>query len=257
MSELFHKRFNISVDIEGAKKRFVNRVQNIAFGQLLYKLEKEPNELKRLVVFAIGEKWISSSTSLERYVGDEFYRNLQALEALYHAAYKRVFIGSFIEEVLSASEVDLGLRWEKGRFFPSGAKLLDEKLVNENLHWLEEQEGYESVLEPFQKGLNHFLYSENRPELLTDVITDMYEAVEALAKIVTGRKNKDLSENRELFVSRVKASKEYKELLKNYISYANNFRHAATEEKPKPTPSRKEVESFFYLTGLFIRLAMP
>jgi hypothetical protein len=91
---------------------------------------------------------------------------------------------------------------------------------------------------------------------LSDVITDMYEAVEALAKKVTGR-DKDLSENRELFISKVKASDHYKVMLKDYIDYANDFRHAEREGKPKPQLSEREVESFVYLTGIFIRLAMP
>jgi len=134
------------------------------------------------------------------------------------------------------------------------AKLLDEKLVNEELQWLSTQ-GYESVLGPFKRGLDHFLHSEQRPELLSDVITDMYEALEALAKIATGN-DRELSGNRELFISNVKASQEYKQILKGYIGYANKFRHALTGGKKRPDISRKEAESFIYLTGLFIRLAI-
>jgi hypothetical protein len=55
----------------------------------------------------------------------------------------------------------------------------------------------------------------------------------------------------------VNASADYKVLLKDYIDYANKFRHAAKEGTPKPALSPKEVESFIYLTGIFIRLAMP
>jgi hypothetical protein len=46
-------------------------------------------------------------------------------------------------------------------------------------------------------------------------------------------------------------------MLKEYIGYANDFgRHAGPEGKTKPIPSRKEVEAFMYLTGLFIRVAL-
>jgi hypothetical protein len=85
----------------------------------------------------------------------------------------------------------------------------------------------------------------------------MYEALEALAKIVTGRPDKDLSANRELFIKKVKASDEYKQLLKDYIDYANKFRHAVKEGESRPKLTEKEAESFIYLTGLFIRLAIP
>jgi hypothetical protein len=83
----------------------------------------------------------------------------------------------------------------------------------------------------------------------------MYEAVEALAKIETGR-DVDLSANCELFVKSVKASEPYKALLKDYIAYANQFRHAPRNKQPRPALSMKETESFVYMTGLFIRLAM-
>ncbi len=84
----------------------------------------------------------------------------------------------------------------------------------------------------------------------------MYEALEALAQIITGRPGQTLSANREMFVSRVGASDHYKKLLKDYIDYAHEFRHAAREPGARPTPSKAEVESFMYLTGIFIRLAI-
>ena len=132
---------------------------------------------------------------------------------------------------------------------------MDERLVNESLRWLSEPK-YSTVYDPFGKALAHFVESEGKPQLLTVVIRDMYEALEALAKIITGRYSKDLSANRDIFISEVRASEHYKRLLKEYISYANEFRHAARGPGAKPVPSRSEVESFIYLTGLFVRLAM-
>lgn len=140
-------------------------------------------------------------------------------------------------------------------FVRTGAPLLDEHLVNEPLRWLSEPK-YKSVRQPFEKGLSHYLEAQNRPDRLADVITDMYEAVEALAKIITGRHNKDLSGNAERFISEVNTSKHYKTLLRDYISYGNEFRHAEREGRPRPPLSEPEVESFIYLTGLFIRLAV-
>ena len=115
---------------------------------------------------------------------------------------------------------------------------------------------YKTVYDPFVKGLSHYLEAQNRPDRLADVVTDMYEAVEALAKIVTGRSSKDLSGNAEKFISNVKASQHHKTLLKDYIACANEFRHAEDEGRPRPPLSEPEVESFIYLTGLFIRLAI-
>jgi hypothetical protein len=208
-------------------------------------------------VSALGLRYVPGST-MERYIQQDFLNCLQALEAFYKAVIPSGLekdLSEIINDLLLESEVDLGIRWLQGRFIKSGAKLLDEELVNKSLHWLGEK-NYETVLQPFTKGLEHFLQSQKRPEVLADVITDMYEAVEALAKIITGRQDKDLSANRELFLKQVKASDAYKVLLKDYIEYANNFRHALKQEEKRPPLSVAEVESFVYLTGIFIRLAI-
>jgi len=65
-----------------------------------------------------------------------------------------------------------------------------------------------------------------------------------------------LSGNAEMFIKTVKASEYYKELLKDYISYANQFRHVVRHAGARPILTIPEVESFIYLTGLFIRLAI-
>ncbi len=98
------------------------------------------------------------------------------------------------------------------------------------------------------------MHSNNKPELLSDVVTDMHEALEAQAKITAGN-DKDLSANAELFISKLNVSNEYKPILKGYISYANEFRHAAEQGQKKDPLSRRETESFIYVTGLFLRLA--
>jgi len=38
--------------------------------------------------------------------------------------------------------------------------------------------------------------------------------------------------------------------------YGNKIRHAGKDGQPKQDLTRKEVESFVYLTGVFIRLAV-
>jgi len=48
----------------------------------------------------------------------------------------------------------------------------------------------------------------------------------------------------------------YNRLLKEYIKYTNDFRHAAEKGTVRPTPCAADVESFVSLTGTFIRLAM-
>lgn len=255
----FHERFNIKIDITEAKKRFVNRAYNLIFLPYSNRYHQRSLNLSSIVATTLGKKYHPHESGIYYYITDDFYDNLHAIEGFSDSVKNNpILIGDLngiVNKLLYESEVDLGITWNNGKFKPSGAKILDEKLVNENLKWLSEKK-YINVLGPFEKGLTHFLYSNKRPELLSDVITDMYEALEALAKIITGKENNDLSANRELFIKTVKASDEYKTILNDYISYANNFRHAAKKDLNKPHLNIKEVESFIYLTGLLIRLAM-
>ena len=75
-------------------------------------------------------------------------------------------------------------------------------------------------------------------------------------KIVTGRGDRELSANMESFIKAVQVSDIYKPILKEYIVFGNKIRHAGKDGQPKPHLTRKEVESFVYMTGVFIRIAV-
>lgn len=254
MKKNFHERFEITIGIEDAKRRFVNRFYNVV-NNLDYDIRKK---IAKWIAHVFGEKY-KEGFDIEYYVKDNFYSCLHAIEIMYEILMQEsgdpAYTDSKIDSILSYSELDLGVKWEEGIFMRSGAKLLDEKLVNESLSWLKSKK-YKNVYNPFEKGLSHFLKADKNTKFLYDVIRDMYESLEALAKIVTGRTNKDLSANAESFIKKVKTSKKYKAILKEYINYANEFRHALEEGKERPPLSIQEVESFIYLTGLFIRLAI-
>ncbi|MBI4303106.1 MAG: hypothetical protein HY665_02040 [Chloroflexi bacterium] len=195
------------------------------------------------------------------YAGTDFHSCLKSLEALYrtfsgNSSYSEYAakVRSSIEYAISLCETDIDVEWRDGVFWPSGAKLLDVALVNENLKWLADK-GYHGVLGPFEKGLRHFLEAQQHSERLADTVTDIYEAVEALAKVVTGRDN-DLSGNAELFISKLELSDYYRKMLKDYIDYANDYRHAAKLGEKKKPLIRNEVEAFIYTSGLFIRLVV-
>lgn len=255
----FHERFNIRLDVQKAREHFLNRVENLIFfgffGRVVSKTTKTTVVLFH-VANELGEKF-ESYKDFGHYVNNDFHKCLQVVEASYNAltdTQQKKVLSYFIKVILEESEIDLGVSWKKGKFIRTGAKLLDQELVNEPLRWLSDPR-YKNVYAPFAKGLSYFLEAEKHPESLPDVITDMYEALEALSKVVTG-KNKELSGNAELFISKINASQHYKPILKEYITYACEFRHAPEDGKERPTLSVSEVESFVYLTGLFIRLAI-
>lgn len=260
----FHERFEIETGVAQAKQHFItkqhfiNRALNYIFENYLDNLDhKVETQIRWRVANALGERY-KTYLRFEDYIKSDFHRCLRALEVSYDALSNRTqksTLNHLVKLILSETEADLGIAWKPPVFVRTGARLLDTHLVNEPLRWLADKK-YSTVYLPFRKGLSHFLESEKKPQLLPDVITDMYESVEALSKVITSRPNKDLSANAELFIKSIKASEYYKLILKEYISYANQFRHAANQEKPKPSISISEAESFIYLTGLFIRLAI-
>jgi len=273
MTADFHRRFDIKVGLDEAKKRFVNRCFNLIFENYdVLNADDFTFDLKKAVATELGKKHYPND-SFSDFIKDDFHSTLLAIEAIYQRAIapprgdpRSVFpavryesmarhLNKTVPALLVLAEVDLSIKWEKGRFFPTGAALLDEALVNDSLRWLREKK-IESVLTPFEKGLRHFLHAQARQELLGDVITDMYEAFEALACEVTGRHGKDLSQNKELFLSKVSLGTEYKELLTAYIDFAQNFRHSRSGGKKKPEITPAEAESFMYLTGTFIRASI-
>jgi hypothetical protein len=255
----FHHRFSIEVDLSEARRRFVNRAYNTILDRELLLTtgitEDEVDEVILYVADKLGERF--DEPEFDYYVGQDFHRCLQAIEVLHECLVNkkaRASVEAGIRFLLENAEYDLGIKWNGHHFVPAGAKELDDQLVNRPLEWLR-AEHLDSVLLPFEKGLRHLLQTIKRPEIRWDVITDMYESVEALAKALTGKKGKDLSSNRDLFMQAINASEGYKRILKAYIEYANEFRHAAEMDKPKSLPSAEETESFVYLTGLFVRMA--
>lgn len=255
MTKDFYERFKLPIGLDEARLRFVNRAQNLIFNGLLYRCRPH-EDVSREIATTLGVRYQYQMNPSE-YIQGDFTNTLRAIEGFYRAnTGLNSQLDSHVKRLIEESEVSLSIRWQGGRFFPEGAPILDQRLVNDLLGWLDAPE-LRTVLDPFQKGLRHLLDSAQRAELRADVVTDMYEALEALAKFVTGRAEKDLSANRELFIRKVRASEPYKRLLKEYIDYANDFRHAATSDSPRPAIDAREAESFVYLTGLFLRLAMP
>lgn len=256
----FENRFNIKTDIDQARIAFINRVENMIVRNLFLNYrwiqrDDYTRKIKWRLANRFGEKF-NPKHSFAFYHGDDFYRCLRALEIAYKALPKdsqKNEIASIIIDLINNSELDLGITWQNGAFWASGVKQLDKPLINENLQWLS-QHGYETVLDPFQKGLSHFLDSINKSTNLSDVITDMYESLEAMGKIVL-KNNKDLSANKEKFISFLKLNKYYSKMLGDFIEYANEYRHGAEAGTQKPPLRRDEVEAFIYMTGLFIRLA--
>ena len=270
MAEPFHKRFNIDIGVDEARKRFVERIRTLTWSLInqLYRTDRQDmNSLLQAINFHLGERHhpvVHPSDLIKHwdaFVGDEFTKCLRMTEAIRAGfvieRYSPEAVAQFIKGVTAAfenSEFDLEISWDGKIFTRKGARFLDEKLVNEPLEWLRDPK-YQNVLVPFEKGLKHWMEAHKNLERCGDVITDVYEALEAMAKLATGR-DADLSANREKFGSVIGLPEAYKKMLKEYIEFGCEYRHAPETTKPRTYPSERDTEAFIYMTGVFLRLAI-
>ena len=256
--EHFHERFDLKLAVDEVVRRFINRASNEIFDALPSRVGGQPLERTvRPIVSALGKLYEPhNAIFLVSYIDtSDFLEVLRGIEAVHTGAPElREILDATVSDIFAQSELDLDIRWQSGKFIPKGAELLDRKIVNDPLDWLR-RGAHQTVVQPFEKALAHFLQSTARPEVLSDVITDSYEALEALAKVVTG-KNRDLSGNKELFAKTIRATEFQRHLLSRYIDYGGDYRHAPEPGAVRPTPSTAEAEFFLYFTGLFLRLAM-
>ncbi|MBA7483853.1 hypothetical protein ES707_19370 [subsurface metagenome] len=257
-------RFNINIDIDKVRQYFINRaITQLEF--ILPDMDKirsmsdtERHYLRR-AAYAVGRVY-DPACNLKSIVDGDFWNTIRVLESVYKYAVelknpdKANEIQALINRLLEDSDIDLGIIWRGGEFRPSGAVLLDEELVNKNLQWLADKK-YDTVLEPFNKGLRHLLESNKNPTLLSDVITDVYESLESMAKIVVGN-DRELSGNKNSFIKALDLNENYKRMFSEYIDYGCQYRHAAKKGTIKQLPKPNEVEAFLYMTGLFLRLSI-
>ena len=251
----FTDRFDLLISTDEARQRFRNRVLNEVF----HPIESNAafcERVRKACATKLGMVYVHGK-QIGGYYTQNFYNTLACVEAIYEmklTIFNQEKLARVIEDLVSQAETDIGVQWTDGIFHRKGAALLDDRLIKDPLSWLRIH-SVDSVLEPFEKALKHFLDSATDPSLLTDVITDAYEALEAVSRLVTGQ-SRDLSANREKMIKALKAPAELSMLLQTYISFAQNFRHAAKEKARKPVLRPEDVEFYLYVTGAFIRLSI-
>jgi hypothetical protein len=152
-------------------------------------------------------------------------------------------LSGWIETALDQTTVDLGITWNDGMFYPSGARELDEPLVEETFKWLAD---FPNEKADFLKAVTGYANKQ-----LGEVIINCYVAVEGVARAILDNK-KTLDNNRDGLMKRLQLSQEWKALLSNFITYANEFKRHASENRHNLNPI--EVEGFLYMTGILLRM---
>ncbi|MCJ7458003.1 MAG: hypothetical protein MUP17_03300 [candidate division Zixibacteria bacterium] len=259
MLKRFNKIFGIQESAEEEKRKFTQRINQTVFDEI--EEDEKYGIVFRTICYGLGKNaddLIDSANpilssdgynipALRKLTGDNFLQTLRILELLYRFFKKnndrRKTITSWIENALSIATVDLGVRWKKGMFYPSGAKVLDKKLVEEPLDWLED---YPNEKSNFLKAIKNYTSKK-----YDQVIIDCYLVVEGLVRKILKNK-KTLDNNCDELFKKIGLSQEWKSFLKNYIVFANQYKRHASDKQHAISPS--EVESFLYFTGLMTRL---
>lgn len=270
MTKKFHERFeeveiNYNDAITNTLNRFVNMIFDWPNGYLgkITNADVKRREIESYVVSygGFGKRYFYSNPGIANYLEeDNIHHAMKIVEGFFNYLTKhydkRVVekLSEIVGEIIELAEVDISLRWEKGVFRKKGAELLDDELVDNSLNWLK-IEGFETVYGPYNDSLGHLLHSNREPDRLHDGISNAFEALEGMAKIICGN-DKILHANCELFISKMNVTNKFRDILKGYIDMGNQHRHSGSTEKPKPNITEHEVESFIYLTGVFLRLAM-
>ncbi len=260
----FNKTFGITDSLDKEKAKFVQRINQTVF-KFIHESPRYPDEYEsifKIVCYGLGlnaDELISDANynsygslyipDLKEITSNNFMETLKVLHLLYKAAKAPEnieMINGWIETAFTVATVDLGVRWKDGMFYPSGAKELDEKLIDDNLDWLAK---FPETKKQFSTALQHFKTSLTNVSARKDAITNAYSAMERLAQhILSNSKNFDANSNE--LVSRLNLPKEYTNILHYYKQIAHEYssRHAGSE------CNHNETEAFIYLTGLLMRL---
>lgn len=244
----FVQRINQTVIHEIEQMRYPTAYKHI-FTMVCYKLGINANDR---IGQANRNNYFDSDTiipSLRSLTNDDFVQTLKVLVLLYGCfgvlqnARAQKELSNSIEVAIANATIDIGVKWRDGMFYPSGARELDEKLIEEPLKWLTR---FPTERVDYLKALRGYI--EKRPD---DVIINCYLVVEGIARSVLSNK-KTLDNNREELMKMIGLSQEWKGLLNNFIIYANEFKRHASEKRHNLNPV--EVEGFLYLTGILVRM---
>lgn len=253
----FDKTFGLASSIEDEKVRFINRIENSIFNTIIqsydydvyaaifkevcYQLGEDATEIIRRSSFE-GRSIPNFKTLTKK----DFIQTLRVIVALYKSVDDKPvvqeFITSYVVNAIEKANLNLGIKWTDGIFYPTGDKFLDAELIDKSLSLLDKFQNEKTDL---KNALDNY-YSKS----LYGVVENCYIAVEGIGRQLLGNK-KTLDNNREDLLRLLQFSKYWDKIFLNFLSYAHEYRRHAGENRHDLKP--EEVEGFLYLSCLIIR----
>jgi hypothetical protein len=261
----FYKRWDIQKDTSQIFEEFKNRTLNSL--NIMFETEKSMNfegcnYFDIEFMLKIGEQIITHNDiyhfkdtyayKLMRYE-ENFKRYIFYLQVLFwqkNVPNKNKIFNLFQEDI-KRSLIDINLVKEKGEyiFYPAGAELLDEKLVNDVLHWIVE---YDDVYSNFKNALEQYQSGEN----YRNCVDNMRLSLELFLKHVlnNGQVLRNQKGNLLKYLSVKGISKEIINMYNTLISYYDDYNNA--HSKHWDNVNSNEIEFIIYLTGIFMRMIL-
>ena len=273
----FKKRFNQEIDLEEVRRNFVTQVNHFIVEPLDTKIGNyyfsEGNPLFDFICLGLNltpssvinsfnrNNYGVSSTipSLRNLTKDNFETTLIVIELAFeyfstrHDYDKERWvkiidnkIKFFLNQILS-----LKIYWYEGRFYPEGAEELDEKLVKDNLTWLEE---CPRVKEIFRNALDHYSQIKKEPIKGKDAISNSFQAVESLSRVFINT-DKSFDNVFNELTEKLGLISQWKNIFNYYKEISKEFGRHSGRNKDF-IPKEQDVEAFIYLSGLIMRLIL-
>lgn len=267
----FYKRWNISLDEEDKFEKFKNRVLNVIAEDLGYKISND-SELAKEYLHLIGEKIPSKSTLdneseesgfdvEDTFIYKSFLNENDFIEFIfkiqvffwckYLTITQKQKLAENIKKAIKISFIPVELKKIKKEylFYPAGAKLLDDKVVNEVLDWLED---YPDIQRHFSLSLKQYM-KKDPPR---NILDNLRFALEQLLKVLLGNK-KPLEKQKSYLLEFLKTKGINQEIINMYNTLISQYVHYQNKNvKHNEKLSEKEIEFIIYLTGTFIRFLL-
>lgn len=253
----FDKTFGLASSIDEEKNRFINRIENSVFNAFTKSYEfGDYAELFKEVCYQLGEdatELIRQNSFMHTSIPNfktlskkDFVQTLRVVVAIYKCVSDKPntqrFITSYVADAIEKANLNLGVKWADGIFYPTGDKFLDTELIDNSLSLLDK---FPSEKTDLKNALDNY-YAKS----LYGVVENCYIAVEGIGRQLLGNK-KTLDNNREDLLRLLQFSKYWDKIFLNYLSFAHEYRRHAGENRHDLKP--EEVEGFLYLTCLIIR----
>jgi len=279
----FYKRWNILYDEEKQFEEFKNRILisfDTVLGRIFLQDEKLQEEYIKLMGMSVapistvhkGGNFMKSMSNVQYAITgyiitfeetriwklltniDNLTDLIRAIQSVFWLKIDESIKNKFYESIkkdIQLSCIPINVKKTKHGIilYPKGAKLLDEKLVNDVLFWLN---SYPNVLKSFQEALQ--MYSSGKYQ--RDIADKMRLSLETFLREILGNNNRLEKQISPLgnFLKTKNVPKYIRNMYTQLLSYYCDYQNEYVKHNDKV--DKRELEFIIYLTGSFMRFLL-